>query len=516
LARLTNIKLRRSGTSGNVPTTSQLDLGELAINTYDGKLYLKKNVAGTESIVDIGGGGQTAVYKEYVYTATSNQTTFTGSDDNSQTLTYIPGYLQVFLNGVLLENGTDYTATSLTSVVLVNGASAGDILQISTFVKVLGTGDIVTDTFSGTGTTSDYTLSATPDNEDNIIVFVDGVYQEKSTYSVSGTTLTFDANLPTGVTAEVVIGSNNVTLTDIADLNISGNLGIGTTSPSGLLHVSSGTSGDATVIIESDTDNNDENDNPQLQFKQDGGNTIAKAGLTGSAGTIFTNSLSNAAYFGNDENASVQLYTNATAALTIREDGDVGIGSTTPSFKLHVDSGTTDIAGYFKSSDNKAAILIADDDTSTYVSAENSKSSIGANPGIHANNLNITSTGSIGIGATSPSAKLQVEEYGIDTTETSTTSTTQVAIHTLSATVFRSARFTVQVTNSTDSTYHLTEILMIHDGTTPSITEYGTIFTGSAEATFDADISSGNVRLLATPASTDSMEFKVVCHSITV
>ena len=125
------------------------------------------------------------------------------------------------------------------------------------------------------------------------------------------------------------------------------------------------------------------------------------------------------------------------------------------------------------------------------------------------------STGNVGIGTNAPNAKFQVEEYGIDTTETSTTATTQVAIHTMSATAFRSARFTVQVTNSTDSTYHLTEILMIHDGTTPSITEYGTIFTGSAEATFDADISSGNVRLLATPASTDTMEFKVVAHSIT-
>ena len=44
-----------------------------------------------------------------------------------------------------------------------------------------------------------------------------------------------------------------------------------------------------------------------------------------------------------------------------------------------------------------------------------------------------------------------------------------------------------------------------------AITEFATIFTGSAaEATFDADITSGNVRLLATPASTDSMQFKVV------
>jgi len=60
-------------------------------------------------------------------------------------------------------------------------------------------------------------------------------------------------------------------------------------------------------------------------------------------------------------------------------------------------------------------------------------------------------------------------------------------------------------------------MLMIHNGTTVSITEYGTVYTGStAEATFDADISSTNLRLLATPATTDGMTFKVVCHSITV
>ena len=47
------IQLRRSATASAVPTTTQLALGELAINTYDGKLYLKKNVSGTESIVEV-------------------------------------------------------------------------------------------------------------------------------------------------------------------------------------------------------------------------------------------------------------------------------------------------------------------------------------------------------------------------------------------------------------------------------------------------------------------------------
>ena len=128
----------------------------------------------------------------------------------------------------------------------------------------------------------------------------------------------------------------------------------------------------------------------------------------------------------------------------------------------------------------------------------------------------VTQPNGIDVTGTVTADGLTVGEYKVNTTETSTSATTETAIKSISATDFRSARFTVQVTNTTDSTYHLTEVLVIHDGTTPSITEYGTVFTGAAaEATFDADISSNNLRLLATPASADSMTFKVVAHAIT-
>ena len=110
----------------------------------------------------------------------------------------------------------------------------------------------------------------------------------------------------------------------------------------------------------------------------------------------------------------------------------------------------------------------------------------------------------------------EIGDYKIDTTSTSTSSTAVATIHSFAAASFRSARYTIQVTNSTDSSYHTTEVLMVHDGTDANIAEYGTIFTVDPEATFDADIDSGNVRLLATPASADSMTFKVICHSITV
>ena len=135
----------------------------------------------------------------------------------------------------------------------------------------------------------------------------------------------------------------------------------------------------------------------------------------------------------------------------------------------------------------------------------------------YTSSLYVKQSGKVGVGTSNPKAEFQVDHAGIDAYSVNTSATSAAQVDTFSATDFRSARFTVQITNTTDSTYQITEILLIHDGTTPSMTEYGTIFTGSArEASFDADIVSGNVRLLATPASTDSMQFKVVRHSILV
>ena len=48
-----NIKFKRSSVQNRVPTTAQLELGELALNTYDGKLYTEINT-GSVSVVEIG------------------------------------------------------------------------------------------------------------------------------------------------------------------------------------------------------------------------------------------------------------------------------------------------------------------------------------------------------------------------------------------------------------------------------------------------------------------------------
>ena len=65
----------------------------------------------------------------FKYTATSGQTTFSGTDANGNTLAYTAGSFDVFLNGVLLD-ATDFTASNGTSVVLASAAAANDILTV--------------------------------------------------------------------------------------------------------------------------------------------------------------------------------------------------------------------------------------------------------------------------------------------------------------------------------------------------------------------------------------------------
>ena len=80
----------------------------------------------------IGKSPSAGVRQRYQYTATAGQTTFSGTDLGNLTLTYTDNnFVDVFQNGVLLKGGgTDYTATSGTSVVLATGASVNDVIEI--------------------------------------------------------------------------------------------------------------------------------------------------------------------------------------------------------------------------------------------------------------------------------------------------------------------------------------------------------------------------------------------------
>lgn len=102
----------------------------------------------------------------------------------------------------------------------------------------------------------------------------------------------------------------------------------------------------------------------------------------------------------------------------------------------------------------------------------------------------------------------------IETNSATTTTTDQTSIDSFSASTYRSAKYQVQITRGSE--YQVTEISIVHDGTDSYGTEYATLKTGSTLATFSTDVSGGNVRLLATPASTSSTVFKFTKTTIVV
>lgn len=93
-----------------------------------------------------------------------------------------------------------------------------------------------------------------------------------------------------------------------------------------------------------------------------------------------------------------------------------------------------------------------------------------------------------------------------------TTSTDEVALDVFDSDQFRSARYQIQVTSG--SNYHTVEFIIVHDGSNTYNTEFAIVKTASSLASFNSDISSGNIRLLVTPVSTDSTTFKAIRTSI--
>lgn len=75
----------------------------------------------------------TAQIFRFRFVATGGETSLSGTDALSQTLSYLPGKEQVYLNGVLLVRTTDYTATNGTSITALAALAVNDVVEIITF-----------------------------------------------------------------------------------------------------------------------------------------------------------------------------------------------------------------------------------------------------------------------------------------------------------------------------------------------------------------------------------------------
>ena len=180
----------------------------------------------------------------------------------------------------------------------------------------------------------------------------------------------------------------------------------------------------------------------------------------------------------------------------VDSNGLVGINTTSPTSTLDV-NGTLNVAGI--------STFASDIDINASVDISNNLVVDGLSDldelnvaGISTFQNNIEVTGNI-------------EFDNITTTGAATTTLTtltETPIHTgLSASTYRSVEYTIQATEGTN--FHSAKVLVVHDGTTAYHSEYGTIYNNTPVATFNADVSGGNLRLLAAGESSNSTVYKI-------
>jgi hypothetical protein len=134
----------------------------------------------------------TAAIYRYKFTAAGGETSESGTDDNGLTLSYIAGKEQVYLNGVLLVRGTDYTASNGTSIASLAALTAGDILEIITFTAFDLATAIDKALFDAKG---DILVATAADTPGKLTVGTDGYVLTANSGTATG--LSWAAGLPT-------------------------------------------------------------------------------------------------------------------------------------------------------------------------------------------------------------------------------------------------------------------------------------------------------------------------------
>lgn len=221
--------------------------------------------------------------------------------------------------------------------------------------------NINSDVFSGNGSTTAFTLTYDPALKNNTAVHINGVYQQKSTYSISGTTLTFSTAPITGTGNIEVIYSSPLAIGTPSDgtvtpaklstgypfWNSSGYLGIVNTNPQKELHVTSTALAGATMRFENtNTSMASTNSYGQIEWFGNDNSTNAsgvRAKITGlSEGTTGATSL---AFYATAAGSTTLVNSVKISSSGLAMQGSAGITATNIN-STNIFMGTGSSAGY--------------------------------------------------------------------------------------------------------------------------------------------------------------------------
>ena len=279
-----------------------------------------------------------------IFTTANNSTTdFTLSDEVAN-----ENDLVVFIDGVFQAHNT--FSVSGTTLTLATAPESGRVVTVYSIKGSRSASNVALATMTGDNSDTTLTLPVEPINENSVQVFFDGVYQNKDSFSISGTTLTFGVAPPTGVAVEALVftklaintssilsdtdADTKVQVEESSDedkirfdtggtermiIDAAGNVGIGTTSPS------------------SSTKLEINGDGELLRLDGSGGSarSMRFRGLSTSALAMITIDGSFKLHC-EDSGTHMEFHTADTERMRIDGSGNVGIGVTNPDQKLMV------------------------------------------------------------------------------------------------------------------------------------------------------------------------------------
>ncbi len=418
------IKRRVSG-SGSL---GALAVGELGVNIDDNnKLYVGTSAGNKLTALPTSGGTLTGTLNAVGIIASSSVTAVGLTTSSGFTLTGGDAYFQGS-GGVNFNGGpVSFSATAhISSNVTIKRDNAYNLNLYRPTTGATNASFLSFDLNNNAGTAEQITygligariVDHTDGLEDGELVFrtmLNGTLATRMTLSQGGNLTTTGALTATGGTI-----SGGLTVTGTANFggsytNFGGGYGatgvsitnVGNIQADGTLTVDGATTLTGGTIYSAD---------PVLTI-QDSESTVANASATfrlgesdGSGGLNNNFSLK---FVGTASGGDLDIsrYNNNTLAnqgVRIKHDGRFGIGCD-PSRPLHVNAGGLNFVAEFESTDDKASILIQDDDTLNYIHSQDGYLSLGGQSSLNASNLNINSTnGSVGIGTTVPAAPLNV------------------------------------------------------------------------------------------------------------